>query len=87
MKPTDAFRLPKTRVCSTCKKEKPLSEYRRSSEAPDRRQSKCKACEKQKEETKKEEQKSTVKNILRFKIALIASKVGVNVELREWEVQ
>jgi hypothetical protein len=66
MKPTDAFRLPKTRVCSTCKKEKPLSEYRRSSEAPDRRQSKCKACEKQKEETKKEEQKEYSKKYFTF---------------------
>jgi hypothetical protein len=56
MKPTDAFKLPKTRICSTCKSEKPLSEFRRSSEAPDRRQSKCKACEKQKEQAIKAEQ-------------------------------
>lgn len=32
--------------CGACKKEKPLSAFRKQSEAPDNRRLKCKDCEK-----------------------------------------
>jgi hypothetical protein len=58
--------MTQTRTCTTCKIKKPLSEFRRSSESYDGRQSKCKACEKAKEERLKAEEKEYGKKFFTF---------------------
>lgn len=58
---TSAFRPPKNKICTGCKKEKPLKEYYLNSESRDGRHSKCRDCLRTIEDQKKTNRKEKAK--------------------------
>lgn len=56
----------KTKTCTGCKIEKPLTEFRRANENPDGRHNKCKACQKAEYEQQKAQQAEYAKNYFTF---------------------
>lgn len=57
---------PKTKTCTGCKIDKPLTAFRRANENPDGRLNKCKDCHKAKEEQQKAQQAEYAKNYFTF---------------------
>lgn len=58
---TDKFRPPKTKVCTGCKKDKPLKDFYMNGESRDGRHSKCGDCLRAVEYQKKAQQKEQAK--------------------------
>lgn len=63
---TDKFRPPKTKICNTCKIEKPLKAYPQQTESKDGRHNKCRDCLKAVEKQKKAELAEYAKNFFTF---------------------
>ena len=63
---TDQFRPPKTKVCNTCKIEKPLKDFYLCSENNDGRTNKCSDCLKKVDKEKKIVKAEYAKNYFTF---------------------
>jgi hypothetical protein len=54
---TDRFQPPATKVCTSCKADKPIKEFCRTTKSPDGYNWSCRACKKEREEEKKSQRK------------------------------
>lgn len=63
---TDKFRPPKTKVCNSCKKDRPLKDFTIQTDNKDGRGNKCRQCLKDIEEQKKAENAEYAKNYFTF---------------------
>lgn len=66
MNPISSFRPPATKVCNTCKKEKPIKEFNRNNDSPDGRLNKCRGCLKEIEDRKKAKHAEYAKKYFTF---------------------
>lgn len=66
MSTLDSFRPPKTKVCRSCKIEKPMSEFYLNAETKDGRTYKCAACLVEADRKKKAEKKEYGKKFFTF---------------------
>lgn len=69
---TDKFRTPATKVCNTCKGEKPIKEFSRTTKSPDRFNWSCRACKKAYDDNKKEQGKERAKTFFDAKFFTLA---------------